>query len=269
MYEIDGKIEEKACRHLVDVIGCRAFDECWSFLKKALLYAAFALVATGCIPGETVVTVTAADVECAMTGGVARAEVVMVLTNSVPAIDLKKMPERVLEKLKLSATNSSVDATLKILKPIEESLVAFMPPGDTIKLSAQPDGTNVLLCAHIRQTAFFSIDTNKLEACHFQNLRLRIDEKGKLDFFVDTSFNNQREMLFYWIGHALCQELGIDVIEKWGIGCLHDSLGNPFIVKTRKVRITGEGASKFKVDGIDGIKILHADAQVKPTLSTK
>ena len=77
------------------------------------------------VPGETVVTVTAADVECAMTGGVARAEVVMVLTNSVPAINPKRCPEFILEKLKLSATNSSVDATLKILKPIEESLVAF------------------------------------------------------------------------------------------------------------------------------------------------
>ena len=210
------------------------------------------------VPGETVVTVTAADVECAMTGGVARAEVVMVLTNSVPAINPKRCPEFILEKLKLSATNSSVDATLKILKPIEESLVAFMPPGDTIKLSAQPDGTNVLLCAHIRQTAFFSIDTNKLAACHFQNLRLRIDEKGELDFFVDTSFNEQREMLFCWIGHV--------PFEEWGIEYLFKSLENPFIVETRKVLVTGEGASKFKVDGT---KILHADAKIKPTLSTK
>ena len=245
--------------------------KCQSLVKKALLYAALALASTGCVPGvpgETVVTVTAADVECAMTGGVARAEVVMVLTNSVPAIDPKKMHERVLKDLKLSATNSPVDVMLKVLECelIKEPFVAFMPPGDTIKFSARPDGTNVLLCAHIRQTAFFTSDTNKLATCHFQNLRLHIDENGKLGFYFDESFMNQRMWCFGLMAYVLHFVFGVDdAIE----GVLLDylrGLGDPFEAESCKVLITGEGASKFKVHGT---KILHADAQIKPTLSTK
>ena len=242
--------------------------KCQSLVKKALFYVAIALAAAGCVPGETVVTVTAADVECAMTGGVARAEVVMVLTNSVPAIDLKKLPEHVSKGFKFSATNSLVDVMLEVLESMEESFARSMPPGDTIKISVQPDGTNVLLCTHIRQTAYFSSDTNKLAACHYRKLRLHIDEKGKLDFFTDESFKELRSLFAMWMGIAFDCVLGRNLVEDCGIGYfLFDLvLDDPFRVKTRRVRITGEGASKFKVDGT---KILRADAQIKPTLSTK
>ena len=238
------------------------------FVKKVLLYSALALVVAGCVPGETVVTVTAADVECAMTGGVARAEVVMVLTNSVPAIDLKKLPEHVSKGFKFSATNSLVDVMLEVLEPMEESFARSMPPGDTIKISVQPDGTNVLLCTHIRQTAYFSSDTNKLAACHYRNLRLHIDENGKLDFFTDKSFKELRSLFAMWMGATFDCVLGRNLVEDCGIGYfLFDLvLDDPFRVKTRKVRITGEGASRFRVEGT---RILHTDAQIKPTLSTK
>ena len=242
--------------------------KCRSHMKRALFYVSVALAAAGCVPGETVVTVTAADVECAMTGGVARAEVVMVLTNSVPAIDPKKLPERVLKDLKSSATKSPVDVMLEVLEPMEESFARSMPPGDTIKMFVQPDGTNVLLRTYIRQTAYFSSDTNKLAACHYRNLRLHIDEKGRLDFFVDESFKELRSLFAMWMGIAFDRVLERNLVEDCGIGYfLFDLvLDDPFRVKTRKVRITGEGASRFRVDGT---RILHTDALIKPTLSTK
>ena len=37
----------------------------------------------GCVPGETVVTISADDVGCVMTGGVGRAEVVTTLKGSI------------------------------------------------------------------------------------------------------------------------------------------------------------------------------------------
>ena len=171
-------------------------------------------------------------------------------------------------RVKFSATNSLVDVMLEVLESMEESFARSMPPGDTIKISVQPDGTNVLLCTHIRQTAYFSSDTNKLAACHYRNLRLHIDEKGKLDFFTDESFKELRSLFAMWMGIAFDCVLGRNLVEDCGIGYfLFDLvLDDPFRVKTRRVRITGEGASKFKVDGT---KILRADAQIKPTLSTK
>ena len=40
----------------------------------------------GCVPGETVVTISADDVGCVMTGGVGRAEVVSTLKGSIPGV---------------------------------------------------------------------------------------------------------------------------------------------------------------------------------------
>ena len=37
----------------------------------------------GCVPGETVVTISADDVGCVMTGGVGRAEVESILKSSI------------------------------------------------------------------------------------------------------------------------------------------------------------------------------------------
>ena len=227
------------------------------FVKKVLLYSALALAAAGCVPGETVVTVTAADVECAMTGGVARAEVVMILTNSVPAIDPKKLPERVLKDFRIKAGNSPMDITLEVLKSIEESLAGFMPPGDTIKLSARPDGTNVLLHAHIKQNAFFSAGTNKLAACDFRSLRLHVAGNGDLNFFVDKTLARQRERLVGWMCLALCRGLKMENIMEDSVVGVVMVLENPLRVKTRKVRITGEGASRFRVDGT---RISRSDA---------
>ena len=53
----------------------------------------------GCVPGETVVTISADDVDCVMTGGVGRAEVVTTLKSSIPKFDLSKMSKENLARV--------------------------------------------------------------------------------------------------------------------------------------------------------------------------
>lgn len=53
----------------------------------------------GCVPGETVVTISADDVGCVMTGGVARAEVVSTLKSSIPKFDRSKISKKNLARV--------------------------------------------------------------------------------------------------------------------------------------------------------------------------
>ena len=53
----------------------------------------------GCVPGETVVTISADDVGCVMTGGVGRAEVVLTLKSSIPKFDLSKILKKNLARV--------------------------------------------------------------------------------------------------------------------------------------------------------------------------
>jgi hypothetical protein len=53
----------------------------------------------GCVPGETVVTISADDVGCVMTGGVGRAEVVTTLKSTIPKFDLSKMSKKNLARV--------------------------------------------------------------------------------------------------------------------------------------------------------------------------
>ena len=52
----------------------------------------------GCVPGETVVTISADDVGCVMTGGVGRAEVVTTLKSSIPKFDRSRMSKKKLAR---------------------------------------------------------------------------------------------------------------------------------------------------------------------------
>lgn len=113
----------------------------------------------------------------------------------------------------------------------EETLAGFMPPGDTIKISARPDGTNVLMCIRLKQNAGFSADTNKLAACDFRSLRLHLDENGELHFSVDKAFAKQREILVGWMSFALYYGFEIDGAETYGLVNLGMALKNPFLVR--------------------------------------
>ena len=53
----------------------------------------------GCVPVETVVTISADDVGCVMTGGVGRAEVVTTLKSSIPKFDLSKILKKNLARV--------------------------------------------------------------------------------------------------------------------------------------------------------------------------
>ena len=91
----------------------------------------------GCVPGETVVTISADDVGCVMTGGVGRAEVVSTLTNTIPKIDRSRISKLALEQLGLSVTNTALEAVQKVLKETECIYSAFLPKGDSVKLSVK------------------------------------------------------------------------------------------------------------------------------------
>lgn len=53
----------------------------------------------GCVPGETVVTISADDVGCVMTGGVGRAEVVTTLKSSIPKFDRSRISKKNLARV--------------------------------------------------------------------------------------------------------------------------------------------------------------------------
>ena len=217
----------------------------------------------GCVPGETVVTISADDVGCVMTGGVGRAEVVTTLKSSIPKFDLSKMSKPAfeqfdrsrisklaLEQLGLSVTNTALEAVQKVLKETECIYSAFLPKGDTVKLSAKEEGTNIFLFAHIKRNAMFIADSKKLRAERADDLFLYIDEKEGLAF-ADISSQKQFEeiegvagMLESYIHFAFdSKEFGESL--KWGLY----TLKNPFCAKSKKIRIVGEGADKFKVEG--------------------
>ena len=230
----------------------------------------------GCVPGETVVTISADDVGCVMTGGVGRAEVVSILKSSIPKFDLSKMSKPAfeqfdlpkmpksklvrfdrsrmsklaLEQFGLSATNTALEAVQKVLKETECIYSAFLPKGDSVKLSAKEEGTNIFLFAHIKRKAVFVADAKKLPAERATDLFLYIDEKEGLEF-ADISSQKQFKgiegvagMLESYIHFAFdSKEFGESL--KWGIY----TLKNPFMAKFKKIRIVGEGADKFKVEG--------------------
>ena len=230
----------------------------------------------GCVPGETVVTISADDVGCVMTGGVGRAEVVSILKSSIPKFDLSKMSKPAfeqfdlpkmpkstlerfdrsrisklaLEQLGLSVTNTALEAVQKVLKETECIYSAFLPKGDSVKLSAKEEGTNIFLVAHIKRNAMFIADSKKLPAERADDLFLYIDEKEGLAF-ADISSQKQFKgiegvagMLESYIHFAFDnKEFGESL--KWGLY----TLKNPFMAKSKKIRIVGEGADKFKVEG--------------------
>ena len=230
----------------------------------------------GCVPGETVVTISADDVGCVMTGGVGRAEVVTTLKSSIPKFDLSKMSKPAfeqfdlpkmpksklerfdrsrisklaLEHLGLSVTNTALEAVQKVLKETECIYSAFLPKGDSVKLSAKEEGTNIFLFAHIKRNAMFIADSKKLPAERADDLFLYIDEKEGLAF-ADISSQKQFEeiegvagMLESYI-HFVFDNKEFGESLKWGLY----TLKNPFTAKSKKIRIVGEGADKFKVEG--------------------
>jgi hypothetical protein len=205
----------------------------------------------GCVPGETVVTISADDVGCVMTGGVGRAEVVSTLTNSIPKFDFSKISKLALEQFGLSATNTALEAVQKVLKETECIYSAFLLKGDSVKLSAKEEGTNIFLVAHIKRKAMFIADSKKLPAERATDLFLYIDEKEGLKF-ADISSQKQFKgiegvagMLESYIHFAFdSKEFGESL--KWGLY----TLKNPFCAESKKVRIVGEGADKFKVEGL-------------------
>jgi hypothetical protein len=231
----------------------------------------------GCVPGETVVTISADDVGCVMTGGVGRAEVVTTLKSSIPKFnlskiskpafeqfDLPKMPKSklerfdrsgisklALEQLGLSVTNTALEAVQKVLKETECIYSAFLPKGDSVKLSAKEEGTNIFLVAHIKRNAMFIADSKKLPAERADDLFLYIDEKEGLAFADISSQKQFKEiegvagMLESYVHFAFdSKEFGESL--KWGLYALK----NPFLAKSKKIRIVGEGADKFKVEGL-------------------
>lgn len=231
----------------------------------------------GCVPGETVVTISADDVGCVMTGGVGCAEVVSILKSSIPKFDLSKiskpafeqfdlpqipksklerfdrsrMSKLALEQFGLSATNTALEAVQRVLKETECIYSAFLPEGDTVKLSAKEEGTNIFLFAHIKRNAMFIADSKKLPAERATDLFLYIDEKEGLEF-ADITFQKQFKgiegvagMLESYIHFAFdSKEFGESL--KWGLYALK----NPFWAKSKKIRIVGEGVDKFKVEGL-------------------
>ena len=144
----------------------------------------------GCVPGETVVTITADDVGFVMTGGVGRAEVVTTLKSSIPKFDRSRMSKLALEQFGLSATNTALEAVQRVLKETECIYSAFLPKGDSVKLSAKEEGTNIFLVAHIKRNAMFIADSKKLPAERATDLFLYIDEKEGLAF-ADISSQKQ------------------------------------------------------------------------------
>jgi len=117
-------------------------------------------------------------------------------------------------------------------------------------LSAKEEGTNIFLFAHIKRNAMFIADSKKLPAERADDLFLYIDEKEGLKF-ADISSPKQFEeiegvagMLESYIHFAFdSKEFGESL--KWGLYALK----NPFLAKSKKIRIVGEGADKFKVEG--------------------
>ena len=204
----------------------------------------------GCVPGETVVTISADDVGFVMTGGVGRAEVVTTLKSSIPKFDRLRISKLALEQFGLSVTNTALEAVQRVLKETECIYSAFLPKGDSVKLSAKEEGTNIFLFAHIKRNAMFIADSKKLPAERATDLFLYIDEKEGLAF-ADISSQKQFKgiegvagMLESYIHFAFDnKEFGESL--KWGLY----TLKNPFMAKSKKIRIVGEGADKFKVEG--------------------
>ena len=96
----------------------------------------------------------------------------------------------------------------------------------------------------------FIADSKKLPAERATDLFLYIDEKEGLEF-ADITFQEQFEqiegavgMLESYIHFAFdSKEFGESL--KWGLYALK----NPFMAEAKKIRIVGEGADKFKVEG--------------------
>ena len=204
----------------------------------------------GCVPGETVVTISADDVGFVMTGGVGRAEVVTTLKSSIPKFDRLRISKLALEQFGLSVTNTALEAVQRVLKETECIYSAFLPKGDSVKLSAKEEGTNIFLFAHIKRKAVFIADSKKLPAERADDLFLYIDEKEGLAFADISSQKQFKEiegvagMLESYIHFAFDnKEFGESL--KWGLY----TLKNPFMAKSKKIRIVGEGADKFKVEG--------------------
>ena len=204
----------------------------------------------GCVPGETVVTVSADDVGCVMTGGVGRAEVVSILKSSIPKFERSRMSKLALEQFGLSVTNTALEAVQKVLKETECIYSAFLPKGDSVKLSAKEEGTNIFLFAHIKRNVMFIADSKKLPAERATDLFLYIDEKEGLEF-ADITFQKQFEQTEVVAGilgsyiHLAFDNKEFGESLGWGLYALK----NPFLAKFKKVRIVGEGADKFKVEG--------------------
>jgi hypothetical protein len=155
-----------------------------------------------------------------------------------------------LDQFALSATNTALEAVQRVLKEIECIYSAFLPKGDSVKLSAKEEGTNIFLFAHIKRNAMFIADSKKLPAERATDLFLYIDEKEGLEF-ADITFQKQfkqTEVVAGILGSYI--HLAFDNKEfgeslAWGFYTLR----NPFFVKSKKIRIVGEGADKFKVEG--------------------
>ena len=96
----------------------------------------------------------------------------------------------------------------------------------------------------------FIADSKKLPAERAEDLFLYIDEKEGLAFADISSQKQFKEiegvagMLESYI-HFVFDNKEFGESLKWGLYALKD----PFCAKSKKIRIVGEGADKFKVEG--------------------
>ena len=83
------------------VVNRRLSCKHYRMKKISMVFAVGIVMAAlaGCVPGETVVTISADDVGCVMTGGVGCAKVVTTLKSSIPKFDLSKMSKKNLARV--------------------------------------------------------------------------------------------------------------------------------------------------------------------------
>jgi hypothetical protein len=224
------------------------------FMKKKVLMlvrgvvgAAIAIVLTGCVPGETVVTISADDVGCVMSGGVGRAEVVSILTNAIPRIDLANASKGALKSWNLSETNTPLETVRKVFKGIEECFTAFLSPEERIRLSTKEEGTNIFVSAHITRKAVFIVDPKKLPAEQNKDFCLYIDEKEGLTFAKNPS-EKQLEIIAGLLREYIHISFNSKELADCAVG-IYWILGNPFMAKSTKIRIVGDATGRFKVEG--------------------
>ena len=222
-------------------------------LVRVAVCTALAGIFAGCVPGETVVAISADDIDCVMTGGVRQVEIVSTLTNTIPMIDLSKVSKTGLEHWNISSTNIPLEAVQKVFKCIEESVAAFLAPEEKIKLCAKEEGTNIFVSAHIKRKAVFIADPKNLSVDRARDLCLYIGKKDGLTF-AENPAEKQLEV----VAGLLCGYIHMAFNSKELADCaigIYWILSSPFEAKSNKIRIVGDGADKFKVEGLRIVRL--------------